>query len=510
MKELKVFRRNFFIVLLLAQFIPLALVGGIYFCLARFTDTSAGTCALVGLAVGGSISAIILLSIFNIYTAALGRLYNHIVQIRNNNVEYRTAYHRKGLFGAIAERLNWLSDRMQQFETATKTESEVLLAETQRLRNVLNSIKDGIFALDKDGYIVLYNRAAERITGFSVAKAAGKPVSHILPMMRGNELILNEWLKMVDGQAFVEQHWENIRLKTENGSQKIINVDALYQGTDPNGIRTLVTFNDRTEAQQVEDMKLDFVALAAHELRTPITVIKGYIEILDDELSAKADAKQKEFFRKLEVSANQLSAIINNILHVSRIEHGNLNLKPEATDWVALIKNVSQNLAKKAEISDKKIVLKTTGIIPRVSVDRMSITEVITNLVDNAIKYSPVGSKVMISISVNNKMVETSVMDQGAGIPENDLDKLFVKFFRSHHTRGSHTGTGLGLYMCKGIVEAHGGTIWVNSKEGEGSTFGFTLPISPKVANSSSSVDNNSSIMKGVHGWIKNHSLYRG
>lgn len=510
MKELKRFRRNFFAVLLVAQLIPLLLVGSIYFSLAKLTDTDAATCAIIGLVVGGAVGAVMLLLLFNIYTAAIGRLYNHVVQIRNNNVEYRTAYHRKGLFGAIAERLNWVSDRMQQYETANKTESDVLLAESQRLRNIINSIKDGIFALDKDGYIVLFNKAAERITGFGVAQAAGKPVSHIVPMMRGNELVLSEWLKTVDGQAFVEQHWENVRLKTENGGQKTVNVDALYQGADPNGIRTLVTFNDRTEAQQVEDMKLDFVALAAHELRTPITVIKGYIEILEDELGNSADAKQKEFFNKLEISANQLSAIINNILHVSRIEHGNLNLKPEPTDWVALIKSVSQNLAKKAQTTNKKILLKTTGTIPQVSVDRMSITEVITNLVDNALKYSPDGTRITISISVNNNMVETSVMDQGAGIPENDLDKLFVKFFRSHHTRGSHAGTGLGLYMCKGIIEAHGGTIWVNSKEGEGSTFGFALPISARVAGNAGSVDNTTKVMKGVHGWIKNHSLYRG
>ena len=111
---------------------------------------------------------------------------------------------------------------------------------------------------------------------------------------------------------------------------------------------------------------------------------------------------------------------------------------------------------------------------------------------------------------LNNNMVETRVADQGVGIPENAIDKLFTKFYRSHRTRTSHRGTGLGLYMSKAIVEAHGGSIWVESKAGEGSTFGFLLPIYDKLNPGHVALEQNNKIIRGIHGWIKNHSLYRG
>ncbi len=510
MKELKVFRRNFFAVLLFSQLLPLALAVAIYFGLSQYTNAQTTIAINTALATGLLAGLVIVFLLFNIYTAAIGRLYRHVDELKNRNLEYRTAFHRKGLYGAFADRLNWLSDRFQQYDSSSKAESDVLVAETQRLRAVLNSIKDGILALDKNGCIVLFNKAAESISGFSVAQAAGKPFNHILPMMKGNSLVVSQWLQTVEDRAYKEQHWENVRLKTSKGVQKTVNIDALYQGSDPNGIRTLITFNDRTEAQQVEDMKLDFIALAAHELRTPITVIKGYVEILENELKSELNGSQKEDLKRLSISANQLSSIINNILHVSRIEHGNLSLKLESTDWIELFRSIAQNIATKAQSTNKKIVLRINGKIPAVSVDRMSIAEVVTNLLDNALKYSPENSTVTVTIGVNNSMIETLITDRGAGIPENDLDKLFVKFFRSHHTRSSHAGTGLGLYMCKGIIEAHGGSIWVSSKQGEGSTFGFSLPISNKVNAGAESKDSTIKIMKGVHGWIKNHSLYRG
>lgn len=510
MKPTAKFRKNFLLLVLVVNIVPAVVALGFYLILTGTLGIDQTTAIISSALLGIALAMGALAIIFIAYSNAVHKLYQHLVELSKNNDSYRTKFNGTGLFSTSAKMLNNVSERLQRFESATKTESDVIQAETKRLRSVLNSIKDGVFALDKDGYIVLFNKAAEHITGFSLAEAAGKPVSHIVPMMRGNELILSEWLNTVSGQAYVEQHWENIRLRTEDGGQKVVNVDALYQGADPNGIRTLVTFNDRTEAQQVEDMKLDFVALAAHELRTPITVIKGYVEILEDELAGGATPKQKDFFHKLDVSATQLSAIINNILHVSRIEHGNLNLKPEPADWPELVKQVAQQSAAKAKASNKKIIFKVTGKIPSVNVDKMSIAEVITNLIDNAIKYSPGGKDVTVSIRLNNNNVETSVNDHGAGIPANDLDKLFVKFYRSHHTRGSHAGTGLGLYMCKGIVEAHGGSIWVSSKEGEGSTFGFTLPLTGKVAGSSKAVNNSNKVMRGVHGWIKNHSLYRG
>jgi len=282
MKAFYKFRQNLLLVLALSHLLPLLVGLATWTALESYTSLDSQTLVFISFATGFAVAILFFATLFMVYSKAAERLYRHLFELRQRNFAYRTGFRSKGLFGAVADKLNWVSDRFDQYQTSSHAETDILNAETQRLRSVLNSIKDGVFALDKSGHILLFNKAAEQITGFKLANVAGKPVSHIVPMMRGNELILTQWLNQVAGKAIAEQHWDNVRLKTELGKQRAVDVDALYQGADPNGIRTLVTFHDRTEAQEVEDMKLDFVALAAHELRTPITVINGYVLILGD------------------------------------------------------------------------------------------------------------------------------------------------------------------------------------------------------------------------------------
>ncbi len=197
-------------------------------------------------------------------------------------------------------------------------------------------------------------------------------------------------------------------------------------------------------------------------------------------------------------------------MHVSRIEHGDLSLRLEATDWGAFIREACLELAPKAKAQGKQILIEIPPKLPPVAVDRMSIVEVINNLVDNALKYGAPASNVVVAVAQTADGVETQVRDRGEGIPENVLDKLFTKFYRASRTKLSHRGTGLGLYMSKSIVEAHGGKIWVRSQVGEGSVFGFNLPVYDKLNKKHMPVTSNNKIIRGVHGWIKNHSLYRG
>jgi signal transduction histidine kinase len=151
----------------------------------------------------------------------------------------------------------------------------------------------------------------------------------------------------------------------------------------------------------------------------------------------------------------------------------------------------------------------TSDDFPPVGVDRVSIYEVINNLVDNAIKYSGTGKRIIVhSKLTTDGEVETTVQDFGVGIPESVMPNLFNKFYRNHRNRAQIGGTGLGLYLSKAIVAAHGGNIWVRSKEGEGSTFGFTVLPYTKLADAQKN-SNNEGIVRGAHGWIKNHSLYR-
>lgn len=441
-------------------------------------------------------------------TKPLNEIQQHINQAADGNLTIRSNESLPGIFGKAASSLNTISNKLQEFVNRTQAESDAIVAEANRLRLVLNFINKGVFALDRDKNIILFNNAAAQITGLNVDSVIGQHINDVLPFMQNKKLIISQWVDECQGMDMQRKNWQNVTVSSYTDQDLPLNVEALYLGTDPSGIRTLVTFNNRTEEQQIEDMKVDFVALAAHELRTPVTVIKGYLEILDNEIGSDLDPEYREFIRKLEVSASQLAGSINNILHVSHIEHGELNLQLEVSDWREIIDDVVEELNKKAATQGKSVVTDIQDDLPQVSVDRVSITEVLNNLIDNAIKYSDRGQEVKVRVTADRKagILSTEVIDQGVGMPSNTIDKLFTKFYRSHRTRTSHRGTGLGLYMSKEIVEAHGGRVHVESKEGEGSTFGFDLPT---VASQDGESDN-SNITRGVHGWIKNHSLYRG
>ncbi len=410
----------------------------------------------------------------------------------------------------ISTELDKVAEKIEELKSRSEAETDVMHAEANRLRMILNSIKDGVLALDSNKHIILFNRAASDITGLGIDDVAGKHINDVLPLAHNKKLMLSEWVDECYqlGKDMEQQQWEGLKYAQSNEYSLSLDVDALYTGADPNGVRVLVTFHNRTEEQQIEDMKLDFVALAAHELRTPVTVIKGYIEILDNELADQLEPEYKEFIRKLDISAGQLAGSINNILHVSHIEHGELNLDLETLSWSDIVESVATELNQKALAQNKTIATKIEDDTPNVAADRVSITEVLTNLIDNAIKYSESGQSIEIDVWYDKqyKMVKTAVRDHGVGMPPNAIGKLFTKFYRSHRTRTSHRGTGLGLYMSKTIIEAHGGSIQVESKEGEGSTFTFELPTVAKQAED----DDNDKITRGVHGWIKNHSLYRG
>lgn len=409
-------------------------------------------------------------------------------------------------FGLIGDSLRVISNKLQEFASRTQAEADVISAEANRLRMILNSINDGVLALDSNKHIILFNKAASEITGLSINDVAGRHINDVMPLMKNKRLIVSEWFDTCQNSDMNEISWDGITLRKQDTEILQLDVDALYVGADPNGVRMLLTFHNRSEEQQIEDMKVDFVALAAHELRTPVAIIRGYLEILGQELEGQLSEEHREFIRKLDISATQLAGSINNILHVSHIEHGELNLQKEVSDWGEIVTNACSELNIKAHEQRKSIELIVDKDIPAVAVDKTSITEVLNNLIDNALKYSEPDSKVSVVIRHKKQTVSTEVIDRGIGIPPNAVGKLFTKFYRSHRTRTSHRGTGLGLYMSKAIVEAHNGHIWVESKEGEGSVFGFELPA---VAKRSDGEDNND-ITRGVHGWIKNHSLYKG
>jgi signal transduction histidine kinase len=257
-----------------------------------------------------------------------------------------------------------------------------------------------------------------------------------------------------------------------------------------------------------DDQSLSFVALAVHELRTPLTMLRGYIEALEEELQGKLDQELTGYMHKLRLSADQLSSFVSNILNVVKIEENQLALHLTESNWEQVLRAGALNMLARAQVLGKTITFEIDPKLPTVAVDPMTISEVINNLLDNAIKYSADSQKIIVKSTLNKEgMVETTVQDFGVGIPESVLPNLFEKFYRNHRTRNQVGGTGLGLYLIKSIVDAHGGQVWVKSKVGEGSSFTFTLEPYARLADELKT--SNTIIERHAHGWIKNHSMYR-
>jgi signal transduction histidine kinase len=381
-----------------------------------------------------------------------------------------------------------------------------------RAKLVMNSLPQPLLVMDRDQTIVFINIAARQYLGKTDADVVGKNMYDVLDLSFPSEDTYDHWLtKSRSTAATANASWEHVRLQLPDPQGlKQFDLAANYSKDNPTGVETIVTLYDHTTLYNESDQSIGFIALAVHELRNPLTLLRGYIDVFKEELEGKLDPELAGFMSKMQVAAQQLSTFVNNILNVARVENNQLVLELSEQKWTDVIQSVIDGMSLKAQIHGKKIEFTPPAELPTVGADRVSIYEVLSNIIDNAIKYSGDGqTRIVIATSLTKEgLVQTTVQDFGAGIPSNLIPNLFQKFYRNHRTQTQVGGTGLGLYLSKAIIDAHGGQIWVISKVGEGTTIGFTLMPYVMVTNKLKN-PNNEGITRGAHGWIKNHSLYR-
>ncbi len=232
---------------------------------------------------------------------------------------------------------------------------------------------------------------------------------------------------------------------------------------------------------KLNQMETSFVSIAAHELRTPLTSIKGYLSVYMSDYGNSLNADQKDLLGHIRVATEQLLALVENLLNVSRVERQAIAVNLEPMDWQAVVAEVVDEFRERA--IQKNIQLACTGVPERIltiKADKVRLTEVVSNLLANAIQYTNPGGWVQVTLEKKDNEVITSIADNGRGIPKEAIGHLFTKFYRVTQslTQSSNPeGTGLGLYISKAIVELHHGKIWVESEVGKGSTFRFSLPI---------------------------------
>ena len=376
---------------------------------------------------------------------------------------------------------------------------------------ILNVQDNAILAVDRNRQITFANPKAINLMPETITSPIGMTLDQAYKLEFSSGDSLSVWLAQSQVDK-IQNHnvWERVRITTTNSGKRYFDLTADYSKNESHGIETVVTLIDKTDSYQGDDEKLSFVSLAVHELRSPITLLRGYIEVFEDELSGALDEDQRSFMQKMTVTAGQLSVFVNNILNVARIENDQLKVHINEDTIYDAFSTSKEDFTLRAEVRSRKLTYSLEDGIGPIGLDRVAIYEVLSNLLDNAIKYSSEGGEIIIAATKTEAGgVSVSVQDFGVGIPSSSMDNLFERFYRSHHSRDKVSGTGLGLFLSKRIVEAHGGTIWVKSKSGEGSTFGFDLPSYEQIKQSDEDPEDQAKIVRSAHGWIKNHGKVR-
>ena len=421
--------------------------------------------ARVGLAIFAAVGlAVVALSYLFSYriTKPIKRLAENAEQISKGILTTKVDTSRSDEIGTLSRSFSAMVD---QLSATMRTVS----AESNKLNVILNNTAEGVVAIDAEHVILVANTAAGVLQGKLVKDIIGQKIEDVFHLTReGVEL----------GESFeTAKVLSDVTLVAPSGKVHYLDILANPIANDPTGIKAIVTMIDKTEMRELENMKVDFVSMAAHELRTPLTAIKGYIDLIAHDNESRFSDQTDLFLKRLKYSSSQSVGLINNLLNVSRIERGALTVAFDKVKWTELVN---------AAIDDQQLVAKIKNIslcanVPDeeifVLADRLAITEVLNNLVGNALKYTAEGGTVDVVVRLVDGVVTTSVKDTGMGMPVAALDQLFTKFYRVNGGLASGSGgTGLGLYISKSIVELHAGKIRVESIENEGSTFSFTLP----------------------------------
>lgn len=387
--------------------------------------------------------------------------------------------HNKELQRNIQEKTTELTQKLQESERdKTKIEEQ-----RSTLFYTLENLPVGISLAKATGEISLINKSGALLLGtMGEAKVSINPYPFFT--LDGNPY-------PADQNPFsLALHQKQITTKDDimvhqfNGNKITLRVTSAPILNNQGEVYSIVTvFEDVTKAKEIDRMKTEFISLASHQLRTPLSAIKWFTEMLISGDAGQLTPEQNDFTKNISDSTERMIELVNSLLNISRIESGRIIIDPVPTDLSKLVNGIVNDLKGKTEEKKQTLIVSVHKDLPLINLDPQLIGQVYLNLLTNAIKYTPEGGEVSVFVSKKGNELLSQVSDNGFGIPVSQQSRVFQKFFRADNVVKIITdGNGLGLYLIKAIVESSGGKIWFESQEGKGTTFYFTLPLAGMAA----------------------------
>lgn len=411
-----------------------------------------------GTVIASGITAILAIFVAQTITRPLSDMRSQAQAMAKGNFSRKVKVYSQDEIGQLAQTFNYLTKKLQ--EEQAKTESE-----KRKLSSVLANMSDGVISTDRKGRIILINESAEKMLNISRDDVISKPLLAVLG---------------IEDQYSVEDLFNeqgSLVLDYGTKTKPLIfraNYSTIQKETGKvNGL--IVVLHDITEQEKIEMERREFVYNVSHELRTPLTTMKSYLEALSEGALQDRNLAPK-FLKVAQNETERMIRLVNDLLQLSKFDSKDYRLDKE---WVDYIRFLNRVIDRFEMTKDESIVFvrrfPKQPVYAEVDADKM--TQVLDNIISNAIKYSPDGGQVTFKVVLFQNYIETRISDQGVGIPKESLEKIFERFYRVDKARSRQLGgTGLGLAIAKELVEAHGGKIWATSAEGKGTTIHFTLP----------------------------------
>nr|WP_268624351.1 cell wall metabolism sensor histidine kinase WalK [Paenibacillus alvei] len=433
---------------------------------------------LSGMAIALGLTAVLGVILAHTITQPIKEITKQATKVAEGNFAGQVPVMGTDEIGQLSEAFNYMTRRLQEALNANEEEKE-------KLASILTNMSDGVVATDEQGQVILVNRRACKLLSIKQGEVEGSPMSEVLrvPQEQIDDMVNGKlnWMLL----PRTEEH------EGDEDSETILRISFTPVHRRGEGMTgSIVVLQDVTEQEKLEQSRREFVANVSHELRTPLTTIKSYVEALGDGALEEPQLAGR-FVGVIQNETERMIRLVTDLLHLSRLDSKQAKLRKQVTDMTEMLEDVIDRFSfqfRNKGIAASVVIDPDIGKGGLVMIDRDQIDQLLDNLVSNAVKYTPDGGEVKLVavLDSSRSMLHVSVQDNGLGIPQKDLERIFERFYRVDKARSRNMGgTGLGLSIAREIVRTHGGDIWIESEWGAGTQITFSLPLTSMKAEGS-------------------------